>query len=368
VRLAGAVPRLVVMRSSTGEWRVGLDRLRAAVCDRTRVVFLNNASFPTGWVASAEEWDAVAALCTEHDLWLLYWAGFEAVLYDGREVLLPAALPGRRERTVIVGAPSMEQRMIAWRVGWVVMPSELTELVSRAQIHNGLVASGFAQIGTKAALEGTWPRPLQSGSDVATRRCASSTACRSLPRTRPGRRCLTPRRSASGRASSPPVCSSPKVAAMAMDEWGGEIAGRHLGFVFSSGRWSGSRCSANASAPVLDGRLAVPTLADVLAARRRIAGRLRATPLFPGSAVHATAGRSPAGLSRAAIGQRRSRRKRKVQAPGPTAVGPAPESSSPSRLPRPGRRPGDQDGRHLLGGWWPSRRARRWAGHRSAGR
>ena len=37
-------------------------RLRAAVSDRTRVVFFNNASFPTGWVASDAEWDAVVNL------------------------------------------------------------------------------------------------------------------------------------------------------------------------------------------------------------------------------------------------------------------------------------------------------------------
>jgi aspartate/methionine/tyrosine aminotransferase len=53
VRLAGAVPRLVPLHADTGEWRLDLDALRAAVTDRTRVVFLNNASFPTGWVASA---------------------------------------------------------------------------------------------------------------------------------------------------------------------------------------------------------------------------------------------------------------------------------------------------------------------------
>src|SRR5918992_1696855 len=153
VRLAGAVPRLVPLHAVTGEWRLDLDALRGAVTDRTRVVFLNNASFPTGWVASADEWDAVARLCVENDLWLLYWSSFEAVLYDSREVLHPAALPGMRERTVTVSAPSSEQRMIGWRGGWVGMPAELGDLVSRAQIYNGLVASGFAQIGTRVALE-----------------------------------------------------------------------------------------------------------------------------------------------------------------------------------------------------------------------
>src|SRR6516225_2415659 len=152
VRLVGAVPRLVSLRVVDGEWRLDLDELRSAVSDRTRVVFVNNASFPSGWVASDEEWDAIADLCRDRDLWLLYWAGYEGVLFDDRPVRHPAVLPGMRERTVVVGCPTFEQRMIAWRIGWVVAPGDLVNDVSRVQIYNGLVSSGFAQIGTRVAL------------------------------------------------------------------------------------------------------------------------------------------------------------------------------------------------------------------------
>jgi aspartate/methionine/tyrosine aminotransferase len=237
VRLAGAVPRLVPLQADTGEWRLDLDALSAATTERTRAVFLNNASFPTGWVASAEEWDAVARLCVENDLWLLYWSGFEAVLYDGREVLHPAALPGMRERTVIVGAPSSEQRMIAWRIGWVVMPAEFTDLMSRAQIYNGLVASGFAQIGTRVALE-------QGDGDVAE-------ACAEWQRRRDetlrqldGLPVVPPHGAWAALLDCEPLGLDPaelsrrlleqRVAATPMGGWGGEVAARQLRFVFSN--------------------------------------------------------------------------------------------------------------------------------------
>src|SRR6266550_1457243 len=152
VRLVGAEPRLVPLQVIDGEWRLDVDALRTAVRDNTRVIFVNNASFPSGWVANEAEWDAITSLCRDRDLWLLYWGGYEGVLFDGRTVLHPAGLPGMRDRTVTVGGPTLEQRMIAWRIGWIVAPGELVNDVSRVHIYNGLVASGHNQIGVRVAL------------------------------------------------------------------------------------------------------------------------------------------------------------------------------------------------------------------------
>ena len=237
VRLVGAKPRLVPLHSDSGEWRLDLDALSAAVSARTRVVFLNNASFPTGWVASAEEWEAVAALCVERDLWLLYWGAFEAVLYDGRSVIHPAALPGMRERTVTVGAPSSEQRMIAWRVGWVVMPSVLSDLVSRAQIYNGLVASGFAQIGTRVALEAGDDDVAAATAEWERRRNETMRQLDGLPVVSPHgawAALLDAQRLGIDPAELSARLLENKVAATPMGGWGGAVAARHLRLVFSN--------------------------------------------------------------------------------------------------------------------------------------
>jgi Aminotransferase class I and II len=62
------VRRLVPLYVSDGEWRLDVEALPAAVTERTPVVFVNNASFPSGRVATDEEWEAIGSICRERDL------------------------------------------------------------------------------------------------------------------------------------------------------------------------------------------------------------------------------------------------------------------------------------------------------------
>jgi aspartate/methionine/tyrosine aminotransferase len=237
VRLVGAVPRLVPLRVARGEWRLDLDALAAAVGPRTRVVFLNNASFPSGWVASDEEWNAVASICREQDLWLLYWSGFEGVLFDGHRVRHPAALPGMRGRTVTVGSPALEMRMIAWRVGWVVAPGGLVDDVSRVHIYNGLVPSGFAQVGTRVALALSDEHVAVANSEYQRRRDETLRQLDGLPAVRPaGAWSLLLDAAALGLdcVEFSNRLLEHKVAATPMRGWGGPVADRYVRFVFSN--------------------------------------------------------------------------------------------------------------------------------------
>lgn len=237
VRLAGAVPRLIPLYAAGGEWRLDVEHLEHAVSARTRVVFVNNASFPTGWVANDDEWTAIADACRRHDLRLLYWSGFEAVLYDGRPVRQPAGLPGMRDRTVTVGAVSLEQRMIAWRVGWIVAPGALVNDVSRVQIYNGLVPSGFAQIGARVALDASDNHIAAANAEYARRRDATLAQLAGLPVTRPAggwSLLLDVATLGFDCADVSKRLLEHGVAATPMRGWGGAIADRHVRFVFSN--------------------------------------------------------------------------------------------------------------------------------------
>jgi aspartate/methionine/tyrosine aminotransferase len=152
VRLVGALPKLVPLRGDASGWRLDLEALQAAVSDRTRVLFLMNPAIPSGWVANDEEWAAITGICREREIMLLYWMLWEAVVFGGRPIVVPSGLDGMRDLTVTAGAVSLEQRMIGWRVGWTVSRAELAPTLAMVHIYNGVVTSGFGQIGAAAAL------------------------------------------------------------------------------------------------------------------------------------------------------------------------------------------------------------------------
>jgi hypothetical protein len=83
---------------------------------------------------------------------LLYWSLWEAIVFGGRPLIVPSGLEGMRDRTVTAGWVSLEQRMIGWRVGWMVAHAQLAPTLAMVHIYNGVVTSGFGQVGAAAAL------------------------------------------------------------------------------------------------------------------------------------------------------------------------------------------------------------------------
>ena len=153
-RLVGGEAHLVPFRPTANGWRLDLDVLRAAAnIPRLRAIMLMNPNLPTGSVLTHDEWAAIAELCRERDLLLIYDAAMERILYDGRQVIHPASFPGMAERTITIGTVSKEYRMIGWRVGWVVGPQDVIENVALAAVTNSGTTVGLAAAAARAALE-----------------------------------------------------------------------------------------------------------------------------------------------------------------------------------------------------------------------
>jgi aspartate/methionine/tyrosine aminotransferase len=236
VHLAGGVPRLVPMTVSGGAWRMDLDALAAAITPRTRAIFLQNPSFPSGYRLSEDEWSAIAGLCVAQDLWLIYWSLMEGIVFDGQPILSPASYPGMRERTVVVGTASIEQRMIGWRIGWILAPRAVMSDLAVVHIYNGITPGGIAQAGLIAALSDS----DSFGACVAEwerRRNALTAALPGfamIPAAGGWSQILDTVQHGVDPGDLSRALLGHGVAATAMTGWGGPVADRHLRLVFSN--------------------------------------------------------------------------------------------------------------------------------------
>lgn len=128
VALAGGVRRTVPLRFP--DLTLDVDALRAAVTERTRVLLLNSPHNPTGKVFDRAELRAVAALAIEHDLLVVSDEVYEHLVFDGREHVPVATLPGMAERTLTISSVGKTFSLTGWKTGWVTGPAPLVSAVA----------------------------------------------------------------------------------------------------------------------------------------------------------------------------------------------------------------------------------------------
>ena len=133
-----------------------LDSLACAVTPRTRVIWINSPHNPTGAVFTADEVAGIAALCREHDLWLLSDEVYEDLAF-ARPHTSPWSLPGMAERTIVASSLSKSHAMAGFRFGWVIGPPALSRHLFDFLLCMYFGGPAFIQDGAMAALGSELP-------------------------------------------------------------------------------------------------------------------------------------------------------------------------------------------------------------------
>ncbi len=130
--LCGAVPVHVPLRpDASGRWALDEEELGAAFSDRTRLLFLNTPHNPTGKVFTRRELEVLAELCLRHDVLVVSDEVYDRMVFDGREHLRLASLPGMWERTITLGSAGKTFSVTGWKIGWAVAAAPLSEAIRK---------------------------------------------------------------------------------------------------------------------------------------------------------------------------------------------------------------------------------------------
>lgn len=106
------------------DFRLDVERLRAAISPRTKVILINSPHNPTGAVLNREELQAIADVAIEHDLIVVTDEVYEHLVYDGEHVPI-STLPGMFERTLSISSAGKTFGLTGWKVGWGTGPAPL---------------------------------------------------------------------------------------------------------------------------------------------------------------------------------------------------------------------------------------------------
>ncbi len=152
VRLLGGVAVFYELRPETGYLPDPAEIEELVTC-RTKAIFVNTPSNPTGAVFPPALVEALVAVASHHGFWLISDEVYDEMLLDEElEHFSPARLD--RECVVTVYSFSKIYAMTGWRIGYLAAPALLADTVRKLQEPQVSCPSAISQKAAEAALRG----------------------------------------------------------------------------------------------------------------------------------------------------------------------------------------------------------------------
>lgn len=154
LEIAGGKAVPVTLDFSENGWTLDLERFEAAVTPRTRALFINTPSNPTGWAADRDTLASILEIARRHGLWIIadeiyakFWYG------EGDRAPSFLDIQAPEDRILYVNSFSKNWAMTGWRVGWIKAPPPLMPVLENLVQYSTSGVPQFMQRGAVAALD-----------------------------------------------------------------------------------------------------------------------------------------------------------------------------------------------------------------------
>jgi aspartate aminotransferase len=155
VTLAGGKP-VILQAGADQHFKITPEQLEGAITDRTRLLFMNSPSNPTGVMYSREEMEALGEVLKRHPQ--VYVASDD--IYEHIQWTRPKfenivnATPELYERSIVVNGVSKAYAMTGWRIGYAAGPKALIAAMKKVQSQSTSNPASISQAAAAAALSG----------------------------------------------------------------------------------------------------------------------------------------------------------------------------------------------------------------------
>ncbi|ANZ94363.1 MULTISPECIES: pyridoxal phosphate-dependent aminotransferase [Brochothrix] len=149
VKLAEGVP-VIIEGKQEQQFKVTAAEIEAAITPKTRALFINSPSNPTGTVYSREELQAIAEVAVKHQIMVISDEIYEKLIFGEAEHISIASLGDEiKQLTMIINGVSKSHAMTGWRIGYAVGDAQVIKAMTEL---NGHATSNPTSIAQYAAL------------------------------------------------------------------------------------------------------------------------------------------------------------------------------------------------------------------------
>ena len=151
VILAGGIPIPISTKAENG-FQVTAAEIKAAITPHTKAILVGYPNNPTGAVLERQTMLEIAQVAIEHDLLVISDEIYDQLVYGVAHVCVPA-LPGMRDRTILLGGFSKDYAMTGWRVGYAAAPPEILAAMRKVHQYTIMSAPTMSQTAALQALK-----------------------------------------------------------------------------------------------------------------------------------------------------------------------------------------------------------------------
>ncbi|TPJ82990.1 pyridoxal phosphate-dependent aminotransferase [Mesorhizobium sp. B2-6-2] len=151
--VAGAVPVPVTLDQSGNGWSCDVEKIASAITPRTKLLFINTPSNPTGWTADRQTLQAILDLARQKGLWIIADEIYSLFYYGHGRAPSFLDVATADDRILFVNSFSKNWAMTGWRVGWIKTHPALQQVFENLIQYSTSGVAQFMQRGAVAALD-----------------------------------------------------------------------------------------------------------------------------------------------------------------------------------------------------------------------
>ena len=131
-----------------------LEEMESLITARTKAIVINTPANPTGAVFPRKVLEDIYALSRKHDLYIFSDEIYEEFVFDGRHFSIKSI--DIDDRVISIYGLSKSHAMTGWRLGYVIAPAHISEVITKLQETLVSCASSITQKAAVAALRGPY--------------------------------------------------------------------------------------------------------------------------------------------------------------------------------------------------------------------